>query len=416
MGGARLGAPVPTLRGSMLAMEPGDVADAMVLVDAVRGGVGDEVDIEVALADGPSRTVVATWQQRSASPRVVEAVRSPDRRSVAVLVGTELRQVDLRTGTCATVGTGVVPSDAYEVLLTWGDGGPRAVEPTGAARVELPTGDGRTLVATAPLEHDRGFSGGDHGSAAGFLMPLDAGLDEIEAARAEHDAWIADEARAGRHDRVVVDGRHAPVVLLDERTTQKQGRVNVHWPVSVGPSGVIVRRSTSRADGRGSEHTTIDEPWLVRCDGTVERIPVRLGNAPLCELPDGRWLMPGADELWCDAGDEPLHALGRDGALSPWCPDREVSTTSLLRAVAPELLPTDPDPEPDDWPWATAARVSADGRDVVLLITGARWGPIWDEEEPVAWAIVRLRSDGRGAPSLLGKGRRTGERCTAVVL
>lgn len=240
-------------------------------------------------------------------------------------------------------------------------------------------------------------------------MTLGRARDELHAA-------LDDQALNERRVWAQVEGPHPPAVLLDADESGVYGATNVHWPVAIGPSGVIVRASTTRFTGDGADETEIARPWFVRRDGAVRRLDVRLGNAPVCELPDGRWLMPGADALWCDSGSEPLHALGLDGRLTPWAPGEEVTTVSLLRAVAPDLLPPEPPRNLDDWPWLTAARLADGGQSIVLLITDVPWLQLWEPGIEAGWAVISLSPDGRGAPVLLAKGRRTSQCFSAIAL
>lgn len=393
------------------------VSEAVVIVDVERADTG-RLDVSVQLTEGGFRTPVVSWiaDVPTNGLMVVAAERSPDRSCVAVVAGAELFRIDLRDGTRAVVDAGVSWPPYGDGVIAWEDGSPlvMAVEADGPRRV--PMHHGRTLVLDAPVSADDGFSGGDQSSMAGVAMPLGTSQDDVLRARDELHASLDDQALIERRAWVRIDGPHPPAALLDEDASGAYGYTNVHWPVSSGPSGTIVRRSTTRFTGGGAAETEIDRPWFVRPDGTVTTLNVRLGNAPLCELPDGRWLMPGADALWCDAGNEPLHALHLDGRLTPWNPDTPTSTASLLRAVAPDLLPPSPPENLDDWPWATSARLTGDGQRVVFLITEVPWSPLWDPEGTIAWAVVEVSADGSGTPLLLASGRRTPTRFAAITV
>jgi hypothetical protein len=388
------------------------VAPVVALVERSDDG---RLEIAVELALEGTRTRVATWSADDVAdgPPAVAVARSPDRLGVAVLVGSGVSRVDLQEGTVSTVEVESLPGgDDPEVV--WDEGGPRVLRVETESPRRLPLTDGRVLALDAPVWSDDGFSGGDQNSSAGLMMPAGSSPEDVVRARDELHASLHADASVERRSWARVEGRHAPAVLFDEVASGTLGTTNVHWPVSEGRSGTLVRASSTRLSGGGAADTTIERPWFVGRDGAVRRLDVRLGNAPLCELPDGRWLLPGADALWCDAGNEPLHALGLDGRLSPWTADTAVSTEGLLRAVAPDLLPPDPPENLDDWPWLTAARATDDG--VVLLITGPSWFSAWDPDLEEVWAVVGLRADGRGAPILHARGRRTATRFAAVAL
>jgi len=325
------------------------VFEAVVIVDA-RRAAGGSVDVSVELTSDGARRPIVSWNDEGAAgqPLVVATSRSPDRDLVAVLIGCELSRIDLRDGTRVVLERSVTWPPDEDGVIAWNESGPivLAVDAEGARHVPLP--DRRILVVDAPVSADDGFSGGDQSSMAGVSMSLGASQDDLRKAAAELVATLDEQALIEDRAWARTEGPHAPSVLFDEKASGAYGYTNLHWPVSTGPSGTIIRSSTTQSIGGGAAETTINRPWLVHPDGAVTTFDVRLGNAPLCELPDGRWLLPGADALWCDSGNEPLHALGLDGRLTPWNPNGAISTSTLLQAVAPELLPADPPENLDD--------------------------------------------------------------------
>ena len=404
----------------MAAVEATSLSDAVVVADVVRFDDA-RLQVRIAIASvGDRRVPVVSWvvDASAEEPPVVAVARASDRCSLAVVVGAELSIVDLRDGTRSVIEEDVQwPAETNgEGVLAWGADGPSVVAAEAVGPRRLPLADGRELVLDVSVSCDDGFSGGDQSGAMFVTAPV--GTSELDVASAQDalQAKLDEQAMVEHRAWARIEGPHPPAVLFDADESGAYGSTTVHWPVSEGPSGVIVRASTTRVVGLGRDETEIARPWFVGRDGAVRRLDVRLGNAPVCELPDGRWLMPGADELWCDSGHEPLHALGLDGRLSPWHPGPDVTTVSLLQEVAPDLLPPKPPQNLDDWPWLTAAHVAADGQRLVLLITDVPWKQRWDPGTEAGWAVVSLPSDGSGTPTLLAKGRRTAKHFSAIAL
>lgn len=158
----------------------------------------------------------------------------------------------------------------------------------------------------------------------------------------------------------------------------------------MGPAGVLVRDAIETDDGT-RQRVSPQRPWLVRPDLTVVELPFELGVSPLTALPDGRWLLPGADPVWRDDLDEPLSLLTDLGGIEPLLAGgRPVPASRVLREATPALVsglePLDP---AVDVPWSTvAARLDAEANELLLAIA-VRRGDATDV------IVAGLRLDGR---------------------
>lgn len=384
---------------------------------AEPGGLRMTVDLVGQPAAGSATGLARTTMVEGRDP-VVQVQRSPDRSRLAVLVDSELFNIDLTAlSTSDVVPVALDPAPDGESVVVWNADGPGVVSLGDDGPHRLRLDDGRFLVLDAPAFIDDGFSGGDHGSGSMYRLPADMDSPEGVAVRAAVQEHLQRRAATRRPAVCCIEGDHTTAVLLDQLVLPPADVQSVHWPVTVGVSGIVVRTSRTRIADDGSDDTHILEPWFVAPDGAVRRIPERLGNAPLCELPDGRWLLFGADPLWGDAGNEPLHVFGLDGSVTPWTPaGAAVTTTSLLTDVGSDLLPAAPPENPDDWPWARAARVSSDEKHLMMLITDVMWTSEWDRTGDVGWAVVRVRLSGTAPPTLIASGLRNADHFETVAL
>ncbi len=126
----------------------------------------------------------------------------------------------------------------------------------------------------------------------------------------------ADEraSAAARHELVISVRRNGQVLFSPASAGRPAtGTRLLRWPPIVSDAGVLLRRTMEDArDEAGRVHwgTETLTPWFVRRDGTVEELSFELGVSPLCVLPDGRYLLPGADPLWRDSFNRAAQRAG----------------------------------------------------------------------------------------------------------
>lgn len=261
----------------------------MLRVDVVPAGS----QASVALF-GDDGALLVKWAQDDAED--LEVRRSPDGGIATVVAG------DVIT---------VVRSRGATIVASCRSG--RGIEAT------LPLDESWTLEVTGELAVDRGQTGFQSGSAF-FVRWLGPEALSFRAHRAEvarQRAERAAAARVGIHRRFALryDGGEAVVVHESDVPAAVGGEVLL-WPPIVGPTGVLLRHAIEVDDGQKQEIAP-QRPWLVRPDRTVAQLPFELGVSPLMAMPDGRWLLPGADPVWRDDYDEPLTFLDGTGALEP---------------------------------------------------------------------------------------------------
>ena len=242
------------------------------------------------------------------------------------------------------------------------------------------------------------LDGGHTGHQSGTLSFLWLGpgpRDEDEIARAH--AELADAALVPLTRRIAIrDGDRTMVVHEADRSPAAGGEALL-WPPIAGPLGVLLRHAVVTDDGRHSSAES-QPPWLLALDGTITQLPFELGVSPLLAMPDGRWLLPGADALWRDGYDEPLSLLAADGGIEALLVGgAPVPASRVLREAVPELLaglqPVDPD---DDVPWETVgARLAADAGTLHLAVELVR------EENRRAVVVAALPLDGTRPAHLL---------------
>lgn len=201
------------------------------------------------------------------------------------------------------------------------------------------------------------------------------------------------------------------VVVHDERSSAEQGFVQLHGPALVGPAGVMLRQSIVSArdadpdepDGRLAWDTEMQHPWLVATDGAVTRLPFELGVAPLCVLPDGRFLLPGADPLWRDDCDEPLSALDHDGETEPLQVGGAPLTPSRIVELAESSWAPVRERDAAGWPLGDfpfdTQRARIDGDELIVLLADHDVGD-WEEDSPfidepeLRWVLAAAALDG----------------------
>ena len=257
----------------------------------------------------------------------------------------------------------------------------------------LPLDERWTIEVAGELVLDGGHTPFNSGRLFFIRWPESGALPpgEVEADIAWQRTGLAAAACVGIHRRIALRHDGGEVVVVHESTVPPvDGGEALLWPPVVGPAGVLLRHAIETDDGKVNEIAP-QRPWLVRPDRTVARLPFELGVSPLVAMPDGRWLLPGADPVWRDDYDEPLSVLAENGALEPLLVgDRPVPTSRVLREVAPELLaalaPVDRD---DDVPWGTVdARLDPEADELHLAIAIVR-------EDQAATLIAALPLDGR---------------------
>jgi len=205
--------------------------------------------------------------------------------------------------------------------------------------------------------------------------------------------------------------------------TPTGGVLCVHLPAVAGPAGVLIRRSITQdrvgpMGGYAGADTTMLGPWLVAPDGEVKELPFEMAVAALCELPDGRWLLPGRDPLWWDSYEEPLSALSPDGTTEELLVGGvPLTTRRLVEALAPDWLtagnPREPAPDPldSDFPFS-AARARVDGNGVLRI-------QAWDDDpdettEAVRWLTVVVDLAGAETIALIDRGVSAAKRPAAI--
>lgn len=344
---------------------------------------------------------------------------SPDRAAVAVLAGGELRTLLL--------GDGAVPSrlarapepeellpDPQDLDLVWQpDGTAVAWWPVGEGSLAAALGHGWELSVEGAVILDEGHTG-HHSSSPRLSFRLGTPEHVMEAEKARFRERSAVAARRPTAFRLRARFGASETLVHEEERTPAEGVTQLHWPPVVGPLGVLLRRSvkTTRHELRAGdpfggerEDTEMQCPWLVSPEGEVRALPVELGVSPLTALPDGRFLLPGADALWRDGRDEPLHTLSDDGRMEPVLLGGEpVTPTRLLATLAPDGLPEKPPDIPEDARWGfDQARVDPHTGELVLLLADGPWEDSMSFER-VRWLVVGIPLTGTGGPSLVARG------------
>lgn len=269
--------------------------------------------------------------------------------------------------------------------------------------------DGRwTLELTGELALDGGHTGFHQSWTLFVRWPgEDPGEHEAEVARLRTE--LAAAASVGIHRRFALRCADHEVVVHESDVAAVDGGEMLLWPPIVGPAGVLLRHAIETDDGSESLSEP-QRPWLVRPDGSVTRLPFELGVSPLIALPDGRWLMPGADTVWRDDYDEPLSLLAEDGALEPLLVGgRPVAASRVLREAAPELLSALAPVAPGgDVPWGTVdARLDTASDELHMAIE-------IDGEDRPAVVVAALPLDG-AAPARLVAHVEPTSRCEVAV-
>lgn len=386
------------------------------------GGRGD-VTVTATFADGTERTLAA-WADAVGERDRLLLSRSPDGGRAAVALGKFVRTLDVRDG--SVIARAPIGHSEPSLVFGWPEQGAVVVRDADArSGPDLPIGDGWTLRVRKGIVLDDGFSGGFTGAAPMVSVPVDhpdAGAALAEGAsriraEAQRRAAVAASARSvepsiflsrGDGDWVAVDGI--------------SGSHDLHWPPVVSPEAILLRRSTkeiriaepeSAADPGVSYESGPAHPWLVTSAGEVSTVPAELAVSPICVLPDGRYLLPGASETWRDDADEPMATFGRDGHVQPWVvggstPRAGRIIAALAPDLLPEVLPADLDHgawTDDEDMWVHAGRVSHDRSSVLLLLTEGTWWPDWHEPEACAWVVAEITL-ADGALRLVARGAR----------
>lgn len=264
--------------------------------------------------------------------------------------------------------------------------------------------DGWVLLVDGGVTDDGGFSGGHFSMTGGLAWTEEPSAEERAAATQQFEAEEQARAATVRHVRIEACRGEVAVVLADEQNAPLDGTVELYWPPMVSEAGLLLRhsRSSVTVDGRPRWDSESQHPWLIAPDGTVTQLPFELGVSPLCVLPDGRYLMPGADPLWRDDYDEPLSALAADGQLEPLQVDGQPLLPSQLVSLADASWAPERKRDEHGWPledfpfWAQRARI--DGDELILLLADFTIGD-WAEEgpyveEPLRWLIAAVKLDG----------------------
>ncbi len=388
----------------------------------VRADLCDgEVAVSAVDRDGGVRRLAA-WPATADDD--FAASWSPDGAHVAVLAGGELSVVSAVDGAVASAGTLSPPPEpdgppfhSTEPVIVWQpSGAPLVLRPGLEGPSLIPLQDGWEVRLHGAVEVDGGHTG--HGSSwMGLMSEPGTSAEAMRAERArldEREALVASRPIAFGLT-AVRNGVEIPV--HEERRAPAEGVTKLHWPPIVGPRGVLLRRSVETMDrqagGRIRSDIEMQHPWLVTPAGAVRTLPFELGVSPLATLPDGRFLLPGADALWRDGRDEPLHALADGGRLEPVRLDGDpVSASAMLAAVAEDLLPAEPPEIPEDALWGfEAARVDAETGELVLLLAED-----FEIADGVRWVVLTIALAGSGAPRLVARGEAPAGSRTVVVL
>jgi hypothetical protein len=273
--------------------------------------------------------------------------------------------------------------------------------------------DGWSIEAVGPVVYDNGWTEGHTSSASSIAFAPATPQVDVDRALADVRREEAELADRQRLFRVTVRRGDIEVVVHEEHTSIRDGGMQLHWPPFVSRHGLLLRRTSEDArdaSGRVQWGRETLSPWLIEPDGAVRTLPFALGVGPLCELPDGRWLLPGADALWRDSSAEPLSALALDGQVeSLQFGDDTVDTARLVAALAPDWMP-EVDADRDEYeflsefPWAVirAAHDAASG-ELHLLLADAEPADGW---EPLRWLLVAIALDGSASPRLIERGER----------
>ncbi|MDO9352375.1 MAG: hypothetical protein Q7T55_01680, partial [Solirubrobacteraceae bacterium] len=317
-----------------------------------------EISLAVVLVDGTEREL-ATWSTEIGAYDRLALSRSPDGGRVAAVAGTAVRTFDVRDGV-EVASSPIANSEPETVVLGWPEVGGPATHVTSEAgefgkRVGraadlagFPIGGGWTIDVDGPIVDDGGFAGGYVSSSVGIGWSIGTpdGQRSDDAASARERAIEASRlippslrVRARRGD---VAAEWSDDVVGGERGAE------LNWPPIVGPRGVLFRRTGSVVEirepgspfdiGAGSSEGPLP-PWFVTNEGHAAALAVELAVTPVCALPDGRFLLPGASETWRDGGDEPMHAVTPDGVVEPWLVGgRTTKPSQLVALVAPDLL------------------------------------------------------------------------------
>lgn len=398
-------------------------------LEAATDGLG-KVTLSVIEHGGHQRRL-AWWPVAALAKDPFEVARSPDWLSVAVLSGGELITVDVASGAVVASVDGITADwGGAAWTIAWDDEGrARAVElgDDGTETVRLADGWNLRLQGSAIV--DGGFSGGHHETTERLMFDLGASEAEMAAAYAELWAREAREADEPVIFRLVLERAGVPLLGYDEASTPAEGVSELYWPPVVGPGGVLLRRGVAtlrlangeegEATGPGySREVEMQEPWLVAPTGEVTTVPAELGVAPLVALPDGRFLLPGSDPLWLDGRDEPLGVLAPDGTTAPLLVGADAVTPgTLVRSLAPDLLPGLADDEPggdaEESEWEVrAAGLGAGGSSLVLLLAEGDFSYPFEPH----WLLARVSLDGDEAPVLLARGQQVFGTRVAIAL
>lgn len=279
--------------------------------------------------------------------------------------------------------------------------------------------DGWEISVVGAVVDDGGWTGGHTSSSVGAMLPLGASADEVAAAIAEIDARRRAEAAVPHKLTVTLRRGDIEVLVHDEERSARDGTMELRWPPIVSETGVLLRRTLEDArdeEGRVQWGSTTLRPWLVRPNGVVEELPFELGVAPLCALPDGRYLLPGADALWRDSFAEPLSALGLDGRIETLqAAGQPLSAPRIVATVAPDWFVARA-AEQDEWEWteafpwdADAARVDVGRGTLTVRLVDDR-----TQDAGVRWLLAEVPVDGSRAPGLAGRGVAPGDDRAAL--
>jgi hypothetical protein len=159
-------------------------------------------------------------------------------------------------------------------------------------------------------------------------------------------------------------------LVHEAEVSPADGGESLLWPPITAAAGVLLRHAIVTDDGQRFDESP-QAPWLVRTDGTVNRLPFALGVSPLLAMSGDRWLLPGLDTVWRDDYDEPFGVLDATGRIEPLLiGGRPVPASRMLAEATPELLAALHTIDPErDVPWeAVAARVDLVSDELAIAI------------------------------------------------
>lgn len=368
--------------------------------------------------------------------------RSPTGHRVAVRIDGRAWTFDLSSGEAVHDDPGegdraAAEHDAVDdgfrgsPLLIWdGEAVARVRFPSSTTALRATIGPNTELVIRGPVD-DRPLDAPSYSGSAHVAFDLDTPDELAERTIATLRRRVAEVLDREQHPAITLfrDGR--PTVIQADTTTWRRGAERAVWPPLTGPRGLLLRRAIvdvpktvePDADDRAaslstsylSTSTEMLSPWLVAPDGTARELPFVLGNHPLATLPDGRFLLPCAQPMWWDGGNEPLTALADDGTTEPLLLGGQPMTpTAIVRAVAPTLVAADEPTEfvGDDFDgWlVTTARLRGDELTLALQPTGPTPGRPW---LLVGAVLDGLRCD---SPRLIATGTAPADGITRLIV